>query len=90
MSDSLIENFTRKIIVFSKNNVGKLQVSLFFQTLSTLHKLTSTKQIPHYKSRGGKINYYDKAELTEWMLSCRIKTTDVLEDEALAYITFQK
>jgi excisionase family DNA binding protein len=59
-------------------------------SVSTLHKLTSAKQIPHYKSRGGKINYYDKEELTKWMLSCRIKTTDELNEEAMAYVMSKK
>jgi hypothetical protein len=58
--------------------------------VSTLHKLTSAKQIPHYKSRGGKINYYDNEELTKWMLSCRIKTTDELDEDAMAYVMSKK
>jgi excisionase family DNA binding protein len=56
-------------------------------SVSTLHKLTSTRKIPHYKSRGGKANYYDKNEVTNWMLGCKVKTTDEVEAEALAYVT---
>ena len=53
---------------------------------STLHKLTSAKKIPYYKSRGGKINYYHKDDITKWMLDCRIKTTDEVEEESLEYV----
>jgi excisionase family DNA binding protein len=59
-------------------------------SISTLRKLTAKRQIPHYKSRGGKVNFYDKDEITKWMLSCKVKTTDELEEEALAYITKRK
>lgn len=54
-------------------------------SISTLHRLTSTRQIPHYKSRGKKVNYYDKDEIIKWMLDCKVKTTEELEEEALAY-----
>jgi len=59
-------------------------------SVSTLHRLTSTRKIPHYKSRGGKVNYYDKDEITKWMLGCRVKTTDELEEEALSYVAMRK
>ena len=59
-------------------------------SVSSLHKLTSTRKIPHYKSRGGKVNYYDKDEITKWMLGCKVKTTDELEEEALEYVTMKK
>jgi excisionase family DNA binding protein len=53
---------------------------------STMHKLTSAKKIPYYKSRGGKFNYYKKDEITEWLLDYRVKTTDELENEALSHV----
>ena len=59
-------------------------------SVSTLHKLTSTRKIPHYKSRGGKVNYYDKDEITKWMLGTKVKTTEELDEEALEYIAARK
>jgi len=59
-------------------------------SVSTLHKLTSTRKIPHYKSRGGKVNYYDKDEITKWMLGSKVKTTEELDEEALEYIAARK
>jgi len=53
---------------------------------STVYKLTSAKKIPHYKSQGGKINYFDKCEITKWMLECQVKTSEQISAEAVNYI----
>ncbi|GHT20546.1 hypothetical protein AGMMS4957_07780 [Bacteroidia bacterium] len=54
-------------------------------TKSHLYKLVSGKKIPYYKSAGGKITYFDKGELTDWMLQHRVKTVDEIETEAANY-----
>ena len=51
---------------------------------SHLYKLVMNKQIPHYKS-GGKLTYFDKDEVTKWLLKHRVKTTEELETEAATY-----
>lgn len=40
---------------------------------SLLYKLTSTKEIPHYKPRG-KMVYFDKAELDVWLKQNNVPT----------------
>ena len=57
---------------------------------STLRKLTSARKIPYYKSRGGKINYYNKDEISKWMLNFKVKTAEELDSEALTYIAAQR
>ncbi|MDR2824353.1 MAG: helix-turn-helix domain-containing protein [Prevotellaceae bacterium] len=52
---------------------------------SHLYKLVCYKKIPHYKSDGGKLTYFDKGELTAWQLKHRVKTADELETEAATY-----
>jgi excisionase family DNA binding protein len=52
---------------------------------SHLYKLVCYKKIPHYKSQGGKLTYFDKDELNGWMLQRRVKTSDELETEAISY-----
>jgi excisionase family DNA binding protein len=52
---------------------------------SHLYKLVCYKKIPHYKSQGGKLTYFDKGELTAWQLQYRIKTVDEIEQEAATY-----
>jgi len=47
---------------------------------SYLYKLVCTKRIPYYKS-GGKITYFDKTELSGWLLKNKIKSTDEITSE---------
>jgi excisionase family DNA binding protein len=53
---------------------------------SHLYKLVCAKQIPYYKSQGGKLTYFDKGELNRWLLQNRVKTSDELETEAATYV----
>ncbi|SHH03987.1 transcriptional regulator, AlpA family [Flavobacterium fluvii] len=53
-------------------------------TKSTIYKLTSTSEIPHYKN-GHKL-YFKKSDINEWIFSKRIKTCDDIEKEALEYL----
>jgi excisionase family DNA binding protein len=57
---------------------------------SHLYKLVCFKKIPHYKSQGGKLTYFDKTELTAWMLQCRVKTAGELDTEAANIIVAGK
>ena len=38
---------------------------------SYLHKLTSQGKIPHFKSQGGKLLYFDEQELKAWATAQR-------------------
>lgn len=49
-----------------------------------LYRLTSGKEIPHYK-KDRKL-YFKKTELEEWMLENRILTNDEIDAQAQAYI----
>lgn len=51
---------------------------------SHLYRLTSSKEIPHYKPNG-KCVYFNKKEIEEWCLQNRVKTIQEAEQEALAY-----
>jgi len=53
---------------------------------SHIYRLCCYKQIPHYKSSGGKHTYFCKKELSDWMLSRRIKTDDELKSAAVAHV----
>lgn len=45
---------------------------------SFIYKLTSNREIPHYKP-GGKFVYFKKSEIIEWVSKSRIKTEDEIE-----------
>lgn len=54
---------------------------------SYLYKLTMRQQIPHYKPMG-KMCYFNRGELEQWLQSNRVSTATEISDRAMAY--FQK
>lgn len=53
---------------------------------SCLYKLTMSRKIPYYKSEGGKLCYFDRQELIEWMKGHRVATSNELTARAQAII----
>ena len=51
---------------------------------SYIYKLTSLKQIPHYKPNG-KLVYFNRAEVEQWLQSNRIATHTEISQQAQAY-----
>ena len=56
---------------------------------SYLYKLTSSGKIPHSKPNG-KMLFFEKKKLTEWLLQNNRKSKQELEAEALAYTMSRK
>ena len=56
---------------------------------SYLYKLTMTKQIPHYKPTG-KICYFNRKELEQWLQLNRIATDEELSLKAQSYILHER
>jgi excisionase family DNA binding protein len=53
--------------------------------VSYIYKLTSTQQIPHYKPRG-KILYFDRSELEQWLRQNRVNTLDSINQKAANHV----
>ncbi len=53
-------------------------------SLGHLYRLTSNKEIPHYK-KDRKL-YFKKSELEEWMLDNRILTNQEIDAQAQSYV----
>lgn len=53
-------------------------------SLGHLYRLTSNKEIPHYK-KDRKL-YFKKSELEEWMLDNRILTNQEIDAQAQSYL----
>ena len=49
---------------------------------SCIYKLTMGRKIPHYKSEGGKLCYFDRQEIINWMKAHRVATQEELEAKA--------
>lgn len=52
---------------------------------SYIYKLTADKKIPHYKPNG-KLVYFERSEIENWMLKNRVATTDEAEQDAMSYL----
>ena len=53
---------------------------------SRLYKMTSNKEIPHYKPGGKKI-YLNRQELEQWILNSRVASTNDIGDEMDNYLS---
>lgn len=51
---------------------------------SYLYKLTMKKEIPHYKPMG-KVVYFNRVELEEWLQANRISTDSELSQKAMSF-----
>ena len=51
---------------------------------SHIYKLTSTREIPHYK-RGGKKLYFNKYEIDQWVLENKVITNNEINKMASDY-----
>ena len=51
---------------------------------SYLYKLTMKREIPHYKPMG-KVVYFNRAELEEWLQNNRITTASEISQKAQGY-----
>lgn len=49
--------------------------------VSYIYKMTHNREIPHYKP-GGKMIYFNREEIDEWILSQRVATADEIRAEA--------
>ena len=52
---------------------------------STLYKLTCSKEIPFYRPNG-KLIYFDRKEIEQWMKRNRVASTFELKDNAADYL----
>ncbi|EDP96741.1 helix-turn-helix domain-containing protein [Kordia algicida OT-1] len=53
---------------------------------SRLYKMTSNKEIPHYKPGGKKI-YLNRQELEQWILNSRVDSINDVDDELDSYLS---
>lgn len=80
-----LDRIERNSLLSAKNVLTVDDVSLLTGLkVNYIYKLTSANKIPYYK-RGGKLNYFKRSEIEDWMLKNRIGTTDEAEQAAAKY-----
>lgn len=57
---------------------------------SHVYKLVWKKKIPYYKSDGGKLTYFNKQEIENWLLTHRVSTDEELEQAAIKHCVSNK
>lgn len=84
---SKLEAIERYSLLGAKNVLLMDDVALLTGlSKSHLYKLTCKNEIPHYKSNGGKTNYFDRKEVEDWMKANKVLTQTEAEQKATAYI----
>ena len=78
------------LIYLSKNVLSFEEASRFLNlSKSYLYKLTSAGVIPHYKPQG-KMIYFEKTALEEWLRQNPVKTQEQIAQEAQRYLLTHK
>lgn len=75
-----VEELMERLTMLEENIYTTKKVLTFLEACrylgiseSLLYKLTSTKEVPHYKPRG-KMLYFDKEELDHWLMQNNVPT----------------
>lgn len=73
-----------KVLFCSKEVLTSDEVSRYMGiSKSTLYHLTMERKIPHYKPNG-KICYFSRREVEQWLQTNRVSTDAELQDRAMA------
>jgi excisionase family DNA binding protein len=88
-----MDNILEKLNVIERNSLLAAKNVLCLEDVavltglskSTIYKLTADKKIPHYKPNG-KLVYFERTEIENWMLQNRVGTTDEAEQNAMSYL----
>ena len=81
----LAEEIANRLNSFNKPFLSTDEAAAFIGvSRSTLYKLTSGQQIPHFKPTG-KLCYFSRQDLEEWLQSNRVSTLSEIAAEADKY-----
>lgn len=78
------------MLIAGKEVLTLNEVSLYTGlSKSYLHKLTASKQIPHFKPFG-KIVFFNRDEIIDWLQQRRVETSKELDQRAADYLNLKK
>lgn len=83
--EALAESVAQKVLSMTKE-VMTFEEAIKYTGLSksTLYKLTSLRAIP-YSKPNGKVIFFSRSQLDDWMMGCPIKTSAELNAMVQAY-----
>lgn len=80
-----LENIERYSLLAAKNVLTVDDLSqLTGLSVSTIYKLTHARKIPFSKPFG-KVVYFDRKEIEEWLINNRVSTEDEIAQQAQSY-----
>lgn len=87
----ILKDIKQNTLLAAKNVLTIDDVSLLTGiSKSALYKMTSKKQIPHYKPNS-KLLFFDRKEIEDWEKQNRVYTQQETEQKAIAYtVTHRK
>ena len=75
----------------AKNVLSVAELSLLTGlSKSHIYKLICSKKIPHYKSEGGKLVFFKKDEVENWLCALKVPTAKEVEQAAIAHCVTSK
>lgn len=82
----MIQKEIADLIAISNKNIltAKEAAAYAGLSMSGLYKLTHTGKIPFYRP-GGKLIYFNREELEQWLQRNRVATTEELNDRAARF-----
>ena len=81
----LANKFAERVMMTQKEVLTSDEAARYMGvSKSCLYKWTMNREIPHYKSPTGRMCYFNRREIEEWMQSVRVATDDELEQQAQA------
>ncbi len=81
----LADLITANLEIFNKEVLTSSEAAKYMGvSMSYLYKLTADQKVPHYKP-GGKLCYFNRAELEQWLQSNRVATGAEIAQKAQNY-----
>ena len=81
----VVDNVVNKTLFCTKEVLTSDEAAMYMGiSKSYLYKMTMRKEIPHYKPMG-KVVYFNRSELEQWLQSNRVSTTSEVNQKAQAY-----
>lgn len=83
--EALQKEMKEAMIVSQKEVVNVKELSfLTGLSVGTIYNLVSAKKIPHYKSDGGRLTFFKRKEIENYLCSVRVSTYKEMEQTAIA------
>jgi len=85
--ESRLSNIESKLLISTKEVLALDEVAIYTGlSKSHIYKLCSSNDIPFYKPQG-KVNYFNRLEIENWLQQNRVATTQEIEQSAIDRIT---